>query len=179
MEYIRLWHDSENLTFIIDDPERDKVVAQVNFQIKENTAISISTAPFGSLSISEDVEFETLSKFMGFVESHLEAKGVRKIIIKHYPGIYHPLFHDKVATMLALNGYNVLTIDINQVIKISENSFDQIIHPMEKRKLIKSKKNGISFTEHQNTEAEMVFNGIESFRRERNSVSYGGTEVVY
>ncbi len=166
-EFISLWHELENFTFLIVNPEKEGIAAHINFQIKENTAVSLSTAPFGSLSISEEVDFETLSKFIDFVEFHLKTKGIRKIIIKHYPGIYHPQSYEKVASVLALNGYNASTIDLNQVIQISNNSFDGIIHPMEKRNLIKSKKTGIIFTEHPNTEAEMVFNGIESFRRAR------------
>jgi len=166
-EYIKLWHEFENFTFLIVNPERDKIAGQINFQIKEYTAISLSTAPFGSLYISDEVDFETVSKFMDFVEFHLKTQGIREIIIKHYPGIYHPQLHEKVAAMLALNGYKASTIDLNHVIQISNNSFDRIIHPMEKRNLIKSKKTGIIFTDHPNTEAEMVFNGIESFRRAR------------
>ena len=166
-EYISLWHKLENFTFLIVNLEREEIAAHINFQVKENTGFSILTAPFGSLSISDDVDFETLSKFIDFVESHLRTEGVREIKIKHYPRIYHPESYEKVASTLALNGYKASTIDLNQVIQISNNSFDQIIHPMEKRNLLKSKKTGIFFTEHPNTEAEIVFNGIESFRRSR------------
>ena len=164
LEYIRQWRELDNLTFLIVNLKREEIAAHINFQINGNAAFSISTAPFGSLSISDDVDFETLSKFMDFVESHLRRKGIHEIIIKHYPGIYHPQTHEKVTSMFALNGYKVSAIDLNQVIQISNDSFDRIIHPMEKRNLIKSKKTGIIFTNHPNTEAEIVFSCIESFR---------------
>ncbi len=166
-EYISLWNEFNNITFLIVNSEKRKIAARINFQIKETTAVSITTAPFGSLSISQGVDFETLSDFMDYIETHLRSKGIREIIIKHYPGIYYPESFEKVISTLALNGYKTSLIDLNQIIKISNDPFESLIHPMELRNLNKSKKTGIIFTKHSNTEAEMVFNAIETFRNDR------------
>jgi len=166
-EYISLWDEFNNNTFLIVNSERQEIATLINFQIQETTAVSITTAPFGSLYISQSVDFETLSDFMDYIETHLRSKGIREIIIKHYPGIYHPQSFEKVISTLALNGYKISLIDLNQILKISDDPFESIIHPMEFRNLNKSKKTGIIFTEHPNTEAEIVFNAIETFRNER------------
>ncbi len=166
-EYVSLWDDLLNSNFLIVNSENQEIAASIHFQIKEDTASSIITAPFGSISLFHEVDFDTLSDFMNYIETHLRLKGVRKIKIKHYPGIYHPLAYDKVISVLALNGYRVSIIDINQIIEITNNPFGSIIHPMEQRNLNKTKKEGIIFTEHQNTEAEMVFNAIDAFRKAR------------
>lgn len=166
-EYISLWKEFSNSTFLIVNSERQEIAARINFQIKETTAVSIRTAPFGSLSIAQGVDFETLSDFIDYIETHLRSKGIQEIIIKHYPGIYYPESFERVISTFALNGYKTSSIDLNQIIRISNDPFESLIHPMELRNLNKSKKTGIIFTEHSNTEADMVFNAIETFRNDR------------
>jgi hypothetical protein len=167
-EYINLWNDPTNSTFLIVNSRSQKIAAAIHFQVKEDTAISISTAPFGSISLSYEVDFDVLNDFMNYIEQHLMLKGVRKIKIKHYPGIYHPHTYEEVISTLALSGFRISQIDINQIIEITDDPFDAIIHPMELRNLNKTKKEGIIFNEHQNTEAKLVFNAIDTFRKARN-----------
>lgn len=166
-EYIRLWDEFIHSTFLIVNSEKQEIAASIQFQIEDTTAVSILTAPFGSFSIYSDIDFDTLSGFINYFENHLRSKGISEIIIKHYPLIYAPNYYEKVISTLGLNGYKISLIDINQIINISDQPFESIIHPMEIRNLNKSKKTGIIFTEHPNTEAEMVFYAIESFRKTR------------
>ena len=166
-EYVSLWNDFTNSTFLIVHSRSQKITASIHFQIKEDTATSITTAPFGSISLSHEVDFNTLSDFINFIETHLRLKGVRKIKIRHYPGIYHPRTHEEVISALALSGFRISLIDINQIIEITDDPFDSLIHPMELRNLNKTKKESIIFTEHQNTEAKIVFNAIDTFRKAR------------
>ncbi len=167
-EYVSLWNELKNSTFLIVNSKTQKIAASIHFQIKEDTAISLTTAPFGSISLSHEVDFDTLSDFMNFIQTHLRLNGVQKIKIRHYPGLYHPLIYEKVISFLALSGFRISLIDINQIIEITNDPFDSIIHPMELRNLNKTKKEGIIFTEHQNTEAKIVFNAIDTFRKARN-----------
>ena len=83
---------------------------------------------------------------MYFIETHLKLKGVRQIKIRHYPGIYHSLTYEKVISTLALSGFTISLIDINQIIEITSDPFDTIIHPMELRNLNKTEKEGVIFT---------------------------------
>ena len=167
-EYVSLWDDLTNSTFLIINSRSQMIAASIHFQIKEDLAISINTAPFGSISLFHEVDFDTLSDFMNYIETHLSLKEVRKIKIRHYPGIYHPHTYEKVISALALSGFRISLIDINQIIEITDDPFDSIIHPMELRNLNKTKTEGIIFTEHQNTEAKLVFNAIDTFRKARN-----------
>jgi hypothetical protein len=167
-EYVNLWDDFRNTTFLIVNSESHRIAASIHFQIKGNTAVSLNKAPFGSISLFNDVDFDTLSDFMYYIETHLISQGVRIIKVRHYPGIYHPHTYEKVISVLALSGFTVSMIDINQIIEITDDPFDSFIHPMELRKLNKAKKEGIIFTEHQNTEAKIVFNAIDTFRKAKN-----------
>ena len=147
-EYVDLWDDFTNITFLIVNSEKQKIDAFIHFQIKGNSAVSLAKAPFGSIIISHELDFEILSNFLNYVETHLKSRGVREIKIRHYPGIYYPQSNENVITTLALNGFTVSIIDINQIIEISSDPFGSIIHPMELRNLNKAKKEGIVFFPH-------------------------------
>lgn len=166
-EYVNLWDDFKNSTFLIVHSKKPKIAASISFQIKGNSAVSMATAPFGSISLFDEVDFDILSDFLNYIETQLRSRGVQNIKIKHYPGIYHPLSNEKVISTIALSGFRTSSIDINQIIEITSQSFESIIHPMELRNLNKAKKEGIIFTEHPNTEAKIVFNSIDTFRRAR------------
>ena len=166
-EYLNTWPETSHYSFYILNHKNRVTDGYVQFQVSGEKAYSPYKAPFGSISISENVDFDTLNGFISFIISHLRNNGIKEVIIKHYPRFYHPDTCELVITALGLNGLKISDVDINHYIEVPDTSFSAIIHPMELRKLKKCERAGYIFTEHQNTDAEMVFSFIESFRKIR------------
>jgi len=146
---------------------KKQIVGYIRFQIIGDRAYSPYRAPFGSFTISEVVNFEILSEFNAFIVDYFKNIGIKEIVIKHYPMFYQANTSELIITAMGLNGFAVITIDIDQYITVSDSPFSSIIHSMELRRLNKCKKAGLVFNEHQNTEAELMFNYIDSFRKTR------------
>lgn len=164
-EYLNIWTDIDTYSYFIVDTRKNEMAGYIQFQVIGKKAVSQYMAPFGSLSISNSIDFEKLSAFTTYFTDHLKNVGIEAIIIKHYPGFYHPKTSEAVISSLGLNGFTVSKVDINHYIKVSETPFSLLIHPMELRILNKCTNAGIIFKEYPNTEAELVFRYIESFRK--------------
>lgn len=167
LAYLDVWPSIPVHSFYIIDNTIREIVGYIRFQVLGKAAISQHRAPFGSFTISEKVDFVTLTEFLSFITDFFRYIGIQEIIIKHYPGFYKPNTCNLVISVLGLNGFKVSTIDIDHFIKISDTDFTSNIHPMEARKLNKCKKAGFNFYKHQNTDVELLFSYIESFRKNR------------
>ena len=167
-EYLNTWPGIQHISCYIIKETRNEIDGCIHFQVIGDIGHSHFTAPFGSFSITEKVDFETLRNFIEFIETHLRNTGIKELRIKHYPGFYRPDTGGLVIAALALNGYSISNIDINHYIEVSGNAFSDIIHAMESRNLKKCIEACLIFREHQNIDAELVFKNIESFRKRKN-----------
>jgi hypothetical protein len=166
-EYMNTWPDQKSYSFFILQKAKNQIAGYIRFQIINGTAYSPYRAPFGSFTISEEVNYEVLNAFNAFIVDHFKNIGINKIRIKHYPGFYQPQTNELIIASMGLNGFRVITVDINHYIDVSSSPFSTFLHPMELRHLNKCKKSGTVFNVHQNTEVELLFSYIESFRNSR------------
>jgi hypothetical protein len=167
LAYLEIWPEIPVHSFYIIDKSSQGLAGYARFQVLGKVAISQYKAPFGSLTLSKRIDFGTLSDFLAFITDYFRNIGIREIIIKNYPGFYNPDSSNLVISALGLNGFKVSAIDINHFIEITDIDFASIIHPMEARNLSKCKKAGFKFNRHQNTDAELLFSNIVSFRKIR------------
>lgn len=168
LEYLQAVSSKSLCSFYIYDKIKSYILGIIRFQIDDDTATSLVNAPFGSVILNTQVEFEILDKFIRFFTEYLFDSGVSRIIINHYPWIYNPIQHDKIVSAYGLSGFNVGKVDISHYVQIDSDSLISKLHRMEKRKLSKCKKEGFLFKEHHNKDLNFLFTFIKSFRIKRN-----------
>jgi len=113
-----------------------KISARMCFAIESTEAISGQGATFGSIDYDEILEEEEISLFIHAFNTRLEQKGIKKIIIKHWPAAYN--MSAVIAKAFKKNGYKALTDDVNQHIIIKDEEFSQGIKYNEQKKLKKA-----------------------------------------
>lgn len=167
-DYIKIWKGKESVFYQLYNNINQKSVGYIYFHIKDRQARNPVHAPFGSIELMEDVGIMVLTDFIGFCLNNLKIRGIRKIIIRHYPAYYNQDSSETIISALIFNGFSIHSIDINQTVKITEQPFADIIHPMEKRKLQKCLKASFGFRHYKDDEALKLFDVIKQFRSRRN-----------
>lgn len=100
--------------------------ALIYFILQDQEAISISYSPFGSIYGNEWCTQEFLSEFVAEIKRSLIQKGIRSIVIKHYPACYAPDLHDKVLQAFIHNGFEITFTEHNQYLPIPVASKKEI-----------------------------------------------------
>lgn len=155
-------------SFYIINTKSGNVEGYIRFQISDEKAYSPYRAPFGSFSLTKNIDFETLTAFISFIEDHFRLHAIKEIIIRHFPYVYDPYTCELVIVSLGSMKFHIECVDIDHFLEVSDLAFPTVIHTMEQRKLRKCEKAGFIFNHHANTEAGSVFRYIELFRKTRN-----------
>lgn len=166
-DYLNIWPELPYISFYAIEKTKYQIAGSIHFQIIEDKAISLMTSPFGSLTFSGKMTSEDALKFIQFIEKTLKNRQVREIMITHYPYYYDPAHAGHVISSFGLSNFRITTVDVNHFIEISDRPFHEKIHTMEARRLKKCERAGFFFKEHANTDAELLFNKIRSFRTAR------------
>lgn len=165
--YLTLWQE-KIISFYLKNNYKGIMAGSCHFQGTGNIAWSPFHAPFASIYLTEDIRFEILSRFIHLMTDHLKNLGYAEIYMKHYPDFYSIYPADKLIAALFFEGFQIKQTDINHYLKVTDQPFEEKIHPMQKRRIKKCIRSGYKFTCHSNNELEFVFRKIYDFRMQKN-----------
>lgn len=138
-------YNEDAIQFILT--QKDTPVALFYLVLKDQTGYSPLKAPFGSVYFEKKLTDEVLSEFISQIVKWAVSENLKKLIIKNYPDIYDNLKSKRISDILVKNGFQVVNMDLNQHISVSEKPFEKIIAPPKRRKLKKCIKAGFKFKE--------------------------------
>ena len=130
----------ESKYFVLFDQERP--IARICFRIDNHQAISGYQATFGSIDAESPLPEEIAKYFIEQVCMSLEANGIQKIIIKHWPDYY--VDSNKLSKIFCEIGLEEIMSEINQHLVVQEE-FKLLIRKNERKKLNQSIKQGYAF----------------------------------
>ncbi len=165
--YLSLWPE-KIISFYLKNNVTGKMAGFCHFQCDEKTASSPFQAPFASIYLNEDIRFEIYTRFIHLMTDHLKHQGYAKIYLKHYADFYSPYPPDKLITALFFEGFQIVQTDINHYLKVTDQLFDKVVHPMQKRRIKKCIRCRHIFKQHSNNELESVFRKIQDLRMQKN-----------
>ena len=166
-EFIKVSSRKEPILFSVIDSAANSILAQCNFTLKDKNALSPEIGPFGSIEMDSSVHEKMLMDFISFFEKQLHLIGGNKVIIKSYASFQSIENSLKLQKAFSTSGYKTKSIDINHHIVVSKECFSSFIHPMEKRRLEKCKKEGMVIRQAETDELELVHEFINNCRKER------------
>ncbi len=155
------------ISFHIVRKEKMVVLASVFFSIEGSAAISPRSAPFGSFELSEKISPSQLFDFITYIETRLQALGIKKVRIKGYPEQYHLSQHNAITVLLLNHGYLISNAELGACMSINEASFADRIDSWERRKLRQATQADLRFEPLPLKKLESVFHFINQCRQER------------
>jgi hypothetical protein len=144
-----------------------KIAGMIHFQCDPDIAWSPYQAPFASLYLIDNIQFEIIRNFIKLMVLHLKDRGISFIYLKHYPDFYSIQPPDKLITAFLFEGFQIKQTDINHYLEVNDYPFDSMIHTMHKRRIRKCMKLGYKFSCRSNNELEIVFRKIRDFRMQK------------
>ena len=164
--------EGDHLNFVL--LKDSSVIARIWFHIIDGTAISGHHATFGSIDFNATLNKENINYFLTEVLNQLVQRGIKEIIIKHWPIIYCPGIDELLFQELA---FKQLENNINQHLVVTPDTFDRRIKKNEKKKLAQSIKKDYKFNQLTITALKEIYQLIEDTRGRKNypvSMSYRG-----
>jgi hypothetical protein len=161
--------------------DKKLVRAQVHFHIDNDVATSPYKNPFGSFEFSDAMTPKELFDFIRFVEESLMAKGVKKIIIKSYPQLYHSARTSLLYTFLINHGFIANEAELSACIEVSPSKLFDSLSSWEKRKLRQQKQTDLRFKKLPIDKVRDAYHFIEACRKERGqslSMTIGQLDAV-
>lgn len=148
--------------------KHDEVIhARITFFIENNIAHSPYKGSFGSIEYSDKIFFELLNEFWDNIEMDLKGNGVKEISIKNYPVCYSPSHAQMLSFLFFNKGFLVKSQELNFHIEVDEIPFEKKIHENERKKLVKSLKQGYSFHKEENPDIYCVYEFIDRSRKRK------------
>jgi hypothetical protein len=166
-QYLSTW-PNRIISFYLKNVKTGDPAGLIRFQCDRNTAWSPYRAPFASLYLVEDVQFEIIRKFIHLMIAYLKEQGITAVYIKHYPDFYSIHAPDKLITAFFFEGFQVKQMDINHFLEIKGQSFNSLIHPMQRRRIRKCIRLDYKIEFPSNNELKNVFSKIREFRIKKN-----------
>lgn len=122
-------------TFTLTSEANQHVCVVIHFHLAEQTASSPLRAPFGSFYFFQIPPTPVLQRFVGFIESNLKERNIRKIIIKSPPDLYTPQAFSRIKEVLLSSGYSIGLEEISSIIQVNERAFESGLNRAKKKKL--------------------------------------------
>lgn len=168
-EFLNLRTDQEPVAYFICSPHHKSAIAAIKFHVDHGLAESGGLAPFGSFDLSENINEQELEWTILNIKEALIRQSVNRIRIRHYPAFYSPKFHNNLGQLLAATGFEIVESQLNHHL-YTHQSFEQQLHPMEKRKLQAILSMSPSFSRETLDQLPEIYNFIHSCRKERGQV---------
>jgi hypothetical protein len=146
---------------------KKRIEAKIHFLVDGGKAYSPYRSLFGSFEMNPHMGINLLSKFTAFIQEDLVGKGVNEIFITHQAAGYHPVRAHKVHEALIRSGFRVTKEAINHHITIGENSLEQKMHTMERRRLAKCHSLQLEFLQPSFEHFDRVYDYIETCRAQK------------
>ncbi len=143
-EFIRQKQFSSLCSFQLISTASQIIQSTVSFVIEGNCAMSLPAAPFGSFYSDKSLTIEAAQSFVHAVKEQLQLKGVKSLVIKHFPACYGKEVHDVFLKAMLAEGFETKFEEINQYINISNNAFSSFLHESERRRLKKCHQAGFT-----------------------------------
>lgn len=152
--------------FDLRESRTGKIYSRISFNLKSGVAHSPLRAPFGSVEVYRKMTEIQLKEFLERVESELQNLGIRRIVIRGFPGLYDERLSQMVGEVMRSLQYSCHE-EISSIIQVNENAFEKKIKVSERQKLKKAKalfqldKVGVS-------DLKQIYSFIADCRKERN-----------
>ena len=165
-EYVAFKYNGNILTFYIANEKLKQVVGRIHFVITNNSANSLPRDPFGNFELDESISIEVLDGFVSFILAGLRKKKIRNILVSTFAQVYGQRDSAKICYVLLSNGFEISNADMNHHIPVKER-FECLIKPMQRRKLLKGRKERLLFKEESLLRLEEVYHFILRCREEK------------
>jgi hypothetical protein len=152
--------------FIINNVKK-RIEGKIHFLIEGHIACSPYKSLFGSFEFSPRIHPNLLLEFWTFIENDLKSRNIEKVKITNFAGCYSPKKADLIEHTMEKAGFSVELKAINHHLPIVENTYEDLLHSMEKRKLKKCLENGFDFQEEPSTSAAEIYDYIQLCRKEQ------------
>lgn len=149
------------------------VVAQAHFIICSNDnmesyhAISLPGSPFGSVEFSQNIEEESLFRFITFIKESLFKQQVTSIQIKECIPAYRHYGGALLLNILHQHHFMIQGVMPNHHIEVDVVPFEKKIHRMESKRLRKCVKSGFIFRQEPLTRIPDFYQFIQTCREEK------------
>lgn len=137
------WH-----TYVMLKNAERLVVALLHVHIEKEVAVSPLRSPYSSILISKSLSYDSVSRFVDFIEAKLKEQRVKKIVFKNPPEIYQPEGSKCLKEVFTSVGYECHA-ETSAVIQVTKKNFESGLHYSEQKRLRKCK------------EAKFVFKQLE------------------
>ena len=161
---------SDWISYYILEKKKKIIIGEVHFHLADFVASSPCRSPFGSIDCSADIQPIVLYKFLEFIESALRKQGVKKIVIKNPPQIYHPYLLALLETFLINQHYHISNAEVSAVFTVDE-SFHELSKDWERRKRKQSREESLTFREHTPDQLEELCRFILECRQQKGYLS--------
>jgi hypothetical protein len=152
--------------FIINNIKRN-ISGKIHFLLKDGVAYSPFKSLFGSLEFNNRVPPDLIFEFWQFIEQKLRKRNVHTIRITNFAECYAPKRAEIIDTTLRKSGYICILKAVNQHIPVDEQPLTIRMHPMEKKRLRKCKRNGFLFAKEPLEHTRAVFSYLHYCRKEQ------------
>ena len=178
-EYIYLQKINSFDQFVILNEKHNEIEGIILFERKENSAVSLRKATFGSLELNARIHYDILLEFFTFIGNYYRDSSVKSVIIKHYADLYDPANGPVISLSLSHAGFRVTCHDINHHLPLTENLFQDGINKMENRKLRKCIDAGLQIKSGTDEEITDIYREMITYRnRNKIPVSIDAVELL-
>lgn len=116
--------------------------ARCAFFVEADRAISPAGAPFGSVEFGPALPDTVLSHLIDALIDEALSMGVSTLRLVNYPTCYAPEETRRLKEQLLQRGFRVAASDQNFFLPVTDDSFETLIHPSERRRLRKCRQAG-------------------------------------
>jgi hypothetical protein len=154
-------------SFVLLNNQERTILGLVHCHVEATHAVSPLRSPFGSFIFSKNVSLKLLDEFVRFVESKLNGRGVKTLLLKNAPESYAPGETKLLQQVLKEAGYQVKQEETSAVIEVGSMSYEEILHRSKKTRLNKGYNIGFDFQQLHLSRLEEVYNFLKACREEK------------
>ena len=157
-------------SFYVLQKKKKIIVAGIHFHISASLASSPCKSPFGSVESSSNLQPIVLYQFLEYIESALHRKGIKTIVIKNPPQLYHPDLQALLQTFLVNLKYRVVNAEVSAVFAVNI-PFHELSKGWEKRKRKQAEEKSLIIKQHTPDRLEEIYHFILKRRQQKGYLS--------
>ncbi len=144
--------------------EKDReVFGCINFHLQSGEAASPFRATFGSFELFQNWSEQELDRWITFIESDLQKRGCKSILIKSYPSAYATDTVRLVKKVLTTHRYHI-SEETSSILFVTNDPFESKLSVSKKQRLKKCI-TGFSFAHHDLKKLEHVYSFLAEARK--------------
>lgn len=154
-------------SLVLVDTQTDVALALLPFGQRDNTLISLPSAPFGGLNFANNTPPEQLVFLLECLEKWAATQHCTRIIVRLPPTAYDPAQLIGQRKALEGAGFVVEQSHLNLHIPVGAEDFNEIIHLSEQKRLRKCQRAGFVAKEWQRPDPDQVFDFVAASRQQQ------------